>query len=378
MTAQVLVSFALLAGAGLATARPAAAATVEIAPVGEALTFARVESEGRRRVILVERYHEDAVSGVDLSLALGRAIEDPVTVYRELGYTALAKLPDTAAPTARVTVDAGTLVLPLELSSHHIAAGTNYPELGDEAGVEDGPFLFAKLVTPTPPRADLSAGSALLDYEVELAWIALGDITEAIPPEELGAILCNDYTDRETLLRHLDAWNPASGKGFSTGKSFPGYLPVGDLFVIPRDYRKFGSARTLTLTVNDEIRQQSAVSAAIWDVDELFAEAWKRRDVRWEHRGGEVSLFNEGGVIEARSLILSGTPAGTVFQSVGLTHKLRGAWAWALDGFSEPIASYVIEAYLSDPQVRAAYLKPGDRVTIRADYLGTIRNMIVP
>ena len=58
-------------------------------------------------------------------------------------------------------------------------------------------------------------------------------------PASMGLVLCNDYTDRDALLRTLDPWNPGSGKGFTTGKSFPGSLPVGDLFVIPRDVRAF-------------------------------------------------------------------------------------------------------------------------------------------
>jgi len=373
MKAHLLATLALFAAAGSALA-----ATVEIAPVAEALTFARVDTDGRRRVVLVERYQDDKVAAVDLSLVLARPIEDPIAVYRELGYTKLAEIVASAPTSARVVVDGTALALPLDLGTHHIAAGTNYPEHGSEAGVEDGPFLFAKLVAPTPSGAEVPVGQGLLDYEVELAWVTLDEIRDGKPPAAMGVMLCNDYTDRETLLHHLDPWNVASGKGFTTGKSFPGFLPVGDLFVIPRDYRAFGAARELELTVNGEPRQRSAVSAQIWDVDELFAEAWKRRDQHWEHRGGEVFLFADGGVIEPRTLILSGTPAGTVFQDVGLAHKLQGATSWVLGGFDRSVASHVVEAYVSDPAVRATYLKPGDVVTIRSDYLGTIRNRIVP
>ena len=272
MTPQILAPIAL-------------AATVAIAPVNEALTFARVDADGRRRVLLVHGYERGEIEAIDLSVALGRATDDPIAAYREHGYDALAALASTAPPAARVRVRAEELTIPVDLGTHHIAAGTNYPEHAGEAGVEDGPFLFAKLVTPTSPRATVSAGVALLDYEVELAFVTLDEIRDGEVPAEMGVMLCNDYTDRETLLRHVDVWNVASGDGFTTGKSLPGYLPVGDLFVIPRDYRAFAAARELHLDVNGMPRQSSVVSAQIWNSDALFAETWKRRDQRWEHDG---------------------------------------------------------------------------------------------
>ena len=324
------------------------------------------------------RYAGGSVETIDLSVALGRTVDDPIGVYRTEGYAALKALALRASAADRVVVPADTLTIPVDLGSHHIAAGTNYPDHAGEAGVEDGPFLFAKLVEPTAPTAEVSAGAGLLDYEVELAWVTLEDVRDAKPPKQMGLILCNDYTDRDTLLHHVDVSDIASGKGFTTGKSFPGYLPVGDLFVIPRDYREFAKVRELRLSVNGELRQKSLVSAQVWGVDEMFAEAWTRRDQRLDHRGEQVSLFADGGVIEARTLLMSGTPAGTVFQNVSTSHKLRGVAAWVLGGFREPVATRVVDTYVADPTVRATYLKPGDRVTIRVDYLGTIDNEIVP
>jgi 2-keto-4-pentenoate hydratase/2-oxohepta-3-ene-1,7-dioic acid hydratase in catechol pathway len=189
----------------------------------------------------------------------------------------------------------------------------------------------------------------------------------------MGVILCNDYTDREALLEHIEVWNVESGNGFTTGKSFPGYLPVGDLFVIPRDHRA-APPREITLGVNGTTRQRSLVSAQVWGIDELLVETWKRREQRWYHRGREVALLADGDVVPARTLILSGTPAGTVFQDIGPGHKAKGVASWILGGWNEPIANRVIDAYTGDPSVRALYLKPGDRVTIHADGLGVIDN----
>jgi 2-keto-4-pentenoate hydratase/2-oxohepta-3-ene-1,7-dioic acid hydratase in catechol pathway len=364
--------------AGASIEAGGASDTVAIAPPREALTFARIGSDADLRALLVLRYENGSVEAVDLSVALDKPVRDPIEAYRELGYAPLLEIASSAAPAARVVVAAATLTMPVDLGSHHVAAGTNYPEHAGEAGVEDGPFLFAKLVIPTGPRASVSVGNALLDYEVELAWVALDDIRDGTVPAEMGVILCNDYTDRKTLLEHIDVWNVESGNGFTTGKSFPGYLPVGDLFVIPRDYRAFAAAREIALDVNGVTRQRSHVSAQVWAIDELLAETWKRREQRWEHRGGEVALLADGDVLRARTIILSGTPAGTAFQDIGLAHKAKGVASWILGGWNDPIANRVIDAYTGDPSVRALYLKPGDRVTIHADGLGVIDNQIIP
>jgi 2,4-diketo-3-deoxy-L-fuconate hydrolase len=355
-------------------------ASVAIAPLDEALTFARVPTpDGTSRTLLVLRYAGGSVEGIDLSVALGRPVDDPIEAYRSEGYAALKALALRAEVVGRVVVPSDSLGIPIDLGRHHIAAGTNYPEHAGEAGVEDGPFLFAKLVEPTPPDAEVSAGNGLLDYEVELAWVTLEDVRDGKPPKEMGLILCNDYTDRDTLLHHVDVSDVASGKGFTTGKSFPGYLPVGDLFVIPRDYRAFAEARELRLSVNGELRQKSLVSAQVWGIDEMFAEAWKRRDQRWDHHGEQASLFADGDVVKSRTLLMSGTPAGTVFQNVGASHKVRGVAAWVFGGFrTSSVTTSVVDTYVADPAVRATYLQPGDRVTIRVDYLGTIDNQIVP
>jgi 2-keto-4-pentenoate hydratase/2-oxohepta-3-ene-1,7-dioic acid hydratase in catechol pathway len=194
----------------------------------------------------------------------------------------------------------------------------------------------------------------------------------------MGLILCNDYTDRQTLLRNINIENVASGEGFTTGKSAPGYLPVGELFVIPRDHRAFAAARELALAVNGETRQRAAVSTHVWDIDRILEEVWERRDVRWQNGGGQVALLTEGNVLPARTLVMAGTPAGTVFQGIGMRHRAHGIARWIFGGFDRPVAETVIETYIGDPAVRAHYLQPGDRVTIQVEYLGTIDNPIVP
>jgi len=351
---------------------------VAIAPLDEALTFARVGTVEQPRVIAVTEYAGGAVSGIDLSTLLGRPVGDPIEVVEREGWESLRGRIAAAPASAAVRVPVGELIIPVDLGDHHVAAGTNYPEHAGEAEVEDGPFLFAKLVEPTGPRAPVAAGEALLDYEVELAFVPFAPIIEGAPLPTIGLVLSNDYTDRATLLRHVDPWNPTSGKGFTTGKSAPGFLPIGDLFVVPRDLRAFAAALELRLWVNGGPRQQARVAEQIWDVDRLLAETWARRDVTWEHRGEQISLLAPNGTIPARSLILSGTPGGTVFQGVGWGTRLRGLRGWVSGGWSQPLTDAVMETYIRDARAAKRYLQPGDRVTIRVERMGVIDNPITP
>lgn len=352
--------------------------TVAIAPRDQALTFARTDSPDGPRALAVTRYADGEVEGVDLTALLGRPVSDPIAALEQAGWDGLRARIDGAPASATARAPAATLLAPVDLGVHHVAVGTNYPEHAGEASVEEGPFLFAKLVAPTGPRAPVAAGEALLDYEVELAFVPLQPLRAGDRPATMGLILCNDYTDRALLLRHVDVRTPTSGKGFTTGKSLPGYLPVGDLFVVPRDLRAFATGLELRLWVNGAPRQQARVAEQIWDLDRTLAETWARRDVTWEHRGGRVSLLAPDGTIPARALIMSGTPGGTVFQGVGWGTRLRGAWSWLRGGGSMPVAAQVIETYIEEARAARRYLQPGDRVTIRVDRLGVIDNAIVP
>jgi 2-keto-4-pentenoate hydratase/2-oxohepta-3-ene-1,7-dioic acid hydratase in catechol pathway len=378
-TGRLALSVALAAACRSLPEAPAAAPaplephTVEIASPAVALTFARVGPEASPRVVAVTSYTAGTVTGVDLSTLLGRPVTDPVRVFGELGYDRLRA----ALASATIDIPATELLAPLDLRDRHIAAGTNYPEHAGESGVKDGPFLFPKLVAPTGPRARVSAGDGLLDYEVELAWVALEPFAGERAPATMGLVLCNDYTDRATLLRHVDPWDPASGIGFTTGKSFPGYLPVGDLFVVPRDFRSFGADLELRLWVNGELRQRAHVREHVWDVDEIVAQARARRDTTWDHRGTRVALPGAEGTVPERTLIMAGTPAGTVFRGVGLGTRVAGAAAWLFGGWSQPIARQVIETYVRDAHASRRYLQPGDRVVIHVDRLGIIANDVV-
>lgn len=341
---------------------------VPVAPLDEALTFARDVTGGRRRVLGVTRYAGGRVQGVELGA------DDSLALVRARGYDAIAAAIRAGTP---VEVATSALVTPVDLGDRHVAAATNFPEHAGDAGVEDGPFLFPKLVRPTASQAPIPAGKGLLDYEVEIAWVPLEPIAAGDPvPAQMGLVLCNDVTDRDTLLHVLDPWDVASGTGFTTGKSFPGFLPVGDLFVVPRDHRAFTKTLTLQLSVNGALRQRSPATAMVWDVDEIVARTWAWKDRRWDHRGEQVGLLGAPDAIPARAMILSGTPHGTVFDGLRARHYVAGVASWLFGGWGTPVPRHVVEAYVADARRAGVYLQPGDEVDIRVDRMGVLRNVV--
>lgn len=348
-------------------------ATIAIAPSDQALTFARYGEGANAQTIVVTRYQNGVVTGVDLAPLLQPG-EDAIGAYNRLGYNAIAAF--AARTRTSVNRDAATLAVPVDLRSLHAAAATNYPEHADEAKVKDGPFMFAKVAQPTSSRAAIPASSGLLDYEVELCLVTLKPLS-AKASAKGGLILCNDVTDRAALLRGADINDVASGKGFTDGKSGAGFLPVGDLFVVPRNTKSFVEPLELHLSLNGEQRQRARVINWIWDLDRLLLETAKRRGVSWIWREGRAQLpVNNDGVLPDRTLVLAGTPAGTVFQGPGPATFVRGAYDWATHFDRVSIIKAIVERTITDDRASGGYLKPGDVVTIRADQLGTLENRV--
>jgi 2,4-diketo-3-deoxy-L-fuconate hydrolase len=84
------------------------------------------------------------------------------------------------------------------------------------------------------------------------------------------------------------------------------------------------------------------------------------------------------GRIPDRTLVMSGTPDGTVFRAIGMGQRLRGLGAWLFGGWSRPLPAHVIDAYIRDARDAGIYLQPGDRVAIHVERLGVIQNEVVP
>lgn len=350
---------------------------VEIAPLDQALTFARVRTHKGRQLIVVRKFSDGKIEGVDLTRALNGRLDDPITAYLEFGYNGLVQLVKDVQPADALTIPADELILPVDLLDKHIAAGTNYPAHAGETGVKKGPFLFPKHVTPTGPYDQVVLQDGLLDYEVELAAVAIRPIKEGKLPNEFGLILSNDFTDRAALLRNIDVNDVISGKGFTTGKSYPGFLPVGNLFVIPKNPGQFAQNLVLKLYVNDNLRQRSTTGLMIWDFEQIVREIWAKKDVAWLYKGKSITLMGEEPVIQARTLIMSGTPHGVIFQGIPLKTKLSGIGSWITGGWNRSVPQNVIEAYIRETGESGIYLQPEDIVSVHVDRLGMLGNQII-
>jgi 2,4-didehydro-3-deoxy-L-rhamnonate hydrolase len=353
--------------------------TVEIADPDVALTFARVQTPKGPQVVAVTSWKEGSVEGVLLLARYGKSVPDVPSLFLERGYDGLVEDVKTAPARglSRAKIDVDKLVVPVDFGDRHIAVGTNYPEHASDAGTAR-PFLFPKMVQPGVSGDDVSAGTGLLDYEVEIAAMTLEPLAPGSAPRFLGFLASNDFTDRETLMHALDRNDIESGKGFTTGKSFPGFLPVGPLIVIPRDYRAFTRGLEIRLYVNDALRQKARGDQMVWDVDEILRQVFARKDVRWDFRGRQVALY-DGDAIPARTLVLSGTPHGTVFDGVPARVMASGIAAWIFGGFlSRGPAEQVIERYVAAARDARAYLQPGDEVLIHIPRLGQIASHVKP
>jgi 2-keto-4-pentenoate hydratase/2-oxohepta-3-ene-1,7-dioic acid hydratase in catechol pathway len=310
----------------------------EVAAPEEALSFARRDGPNGRELLLVTGLERERVTALVVPGA-----DDPITALeREDADAILAR----AQHGVRMSIPLAELGLPAELGERHVAAGTNFRAHGEEVGVEE-PFLFPKLVAPTPWAGEVPAASRL-DYEVELCLVALrpladgGDVAGAF-----GVLLCNDFTDRWTLAKGMLGPGEMGTRGFADAKGRPGFLPVGPFLVVPRDLDRFLAGVTLELWVNGALRQRAPATDMIWPLPELVERAFAWRERPYRYAGGRVSLLPDGRTLPARTLVLSGTPGGVIFR---LTNLWRGS----------------------------LYLQPGDEVVARATGLGALRNRVAP
>jgi hypothetical protein len=130
--------------------------------------------------------------------------------------------------------------------------------------------------------------------------------------------------------------------------------------------------------VNGRPRQEAPLAASTWRIDDLLRETWARRELAWDDRGASVRLPLVEGRIPDRTLVMSGTPDGTVFRAIGTGQRIRGLGAWLFGGWGRSLPDHVIDAYIRDARDGRIYLQPGDRVAIRVERLGAIDNEVIP
>ena len=277
---------------------------------------------------------EDGVSVV----ALGRISPDmPRTMTAFIrsgadGLLAARAAMKNAFSGAVVPLSDVTLKAPIPIPPRNVLCiGKNYRDHANEvvgsfstedSPVPDHPIVFTKSVsTITGPGAPIEAASDptdSIDYEGELA-VVIGREGKKITAENAfahvyGYTIINDLSSRRLQKRH-DQW--------FLGKNLDGFCPMGPTLVTAEEIADV-TALTLETRVNDEVRQQGAISDLIFDIPTLI-----------ETLSSVMTLL-------PGDIIATGTPSG-----VGM-------------GFDPP-----------------RFLKAGDVVTISISGLGTLETPIV-
>ncbi|HEX9080606.1 MAG TPA: fumarylacetoacetate hydrolase family protein [Desulfuromonadaceae bacterium] len=195
---------------------------------------------------------------------------------------------------------------------------TSLAKPGDD--IPSHPIIFSKVpesvVGPGVPIRIPAGVSEAIDYEAELA-VVIGRGGRGIPADRAmghvwGYTIINDVTARDWQQRH---------KQWLLGKSFDTFCPMGPWLVTADELE--GADTRVRCWVNDELRQDARTTDLIFDIPTLIA------------------TISAGITLHPGDLIATGTPVG-----VGI-------------GFTPP-----------------KYLRPGDRVRIEIDGIGTLENPV--
>lgn len=145
---------------------------------------------------------------------------------------------------------------------------------------------------PYPP------GTHDLHHEVELV-VALGQDAPAgaLSREQAQALVIAYGVGLDLTRRDLQAAAKAKGLPWDTGKGFDHSAPISEL--VPANEVADLAARTLSLSVNGEVRQHGSLADLIWDVPDILH---------------ELSLLY---ALRAGDLVFMGTPAGVAALKPG-------------------------------------------------------------
>jgi 2,4-diketo-3-deoxy-L-fuconate hydrolase len=316
------------------------AEAIAIAPPDLAITIARTG----QTILLVTGADQSGITGIDAGEYIQDESWDTIDFFKYYGYEQIVSMID---ENRSVRVSYESLLIPFETVTGNIGAGLNYSDHTEELKMKRPPFFFPKIVEPTSFNAPLDLETTRsLDYEAEIGIVLLEDYTGDSMPTHLGFILCNDFSDRRSLMKNMVITRPFGTTGFADGKSKPGYLPVGPWLVIPRSYVSFHELIDIRLTVNDQARQNDNGSSMVWGPMELLEQVPGYADLNYYYQGKRVDLLAGNKSIMKGTVIMTGTPAGVMFR-VGNTFNSR------------------------------LYLQSGDIVITSATYLGSLSTRIV-
>jgi len=291
-----------------------------IAPV----RVANIEMDGERRVGVVG---DGYVADLSSSGLPGTTVD----LIREWDR---AKVDHALTQAPQVPIDQVRLMAPLVPKKNIMAVGRNYrdhakefSESGFDASekqmVPDHPVIFTKAPTSVigPGEAIVLANdpTGTTDYEGEMA-VVIGRTAKRVEPDGalqyvFGWTIVNDVTARDLQKRHVQ---------WFVGKSPDTFCPMGPWITTIDELPDIGSS-WLRTTVNGELRQETPISALIFDVETLIA------------------TLSEVMTLEPGDVIATGTGLG-----VGI-------------GFDPP-----------------RYLAPGDVVEVSVDGIGSLSNPVIP
>jgi 2-keto-4-pentenoate hydratase/2-oxohepta-3-ene-1,7-dioic acid hydratase in catechol pathway len=194
---------------------------------------------------------------------------------------------------------------------------------------------------------------AVMDYEGEIALVALGKIDEtkiaAGIKQPFGIVAANDLTARlvqafgETMDRSLEYWSAA--------KSFPRFLPVAERVWAPAGGIAKMPELTLETRVNGEVRQSASTKLLIYDLAAIV-------------RAARMHL---GRSLARGDVILTGTPSGVGLRLSPLTRKVASL---VKDRFRK--AELLVSGYATS----TALLRPGDVIEVDAGPAGRVRTRL--
>jgi 2-keto-4-pentenoate hydratase/2-oxohepta-3-ene-1,7-dioic acid hydratase in catechol pathway len=193
----------------------------------------------------------------------------------------------------------------------------------------------------------------VMDYEGELALVALGDIDDAAlsagVAQPLGLAAANDLTARlcqvlgESMERSLDYW--------ACAKSFSRFLPLAPQVWAPEGGLAAMPELTIETRVNDAVRQRASTKLLIYDLSEMV-------------RAARAHL---GRPLVRGDIVLTGTPAGVGLRLSPLKRRVA---AFVKDRFRK--AELLVSMYATSN----ALLRPGDVIEVDAGPAGRIKTRL--
>ena len=193
-----------------------------------------------------------------------------------------------------------------------------------------------------------------MDYEGELALVALGPIDEARlaagVAQPFGVAVANDLTARfcqvlgETTERPLDYW--------ACAKSFPRFLPLAEHVWAPAGGLATMPELALETRVNGELRQKASTKLLIYDLAAIV-------------RAARAHL---GRALDRGDIILTGTPAGVGLRMSPLKRRVA---ALVKDRFRK--AELLVSSYATS----TALLRHGDVIEVDAGPAGRVRTRLI-